>query len=588
MHRPRMIHRACPLCGCEGGVPTLEATDLLQPDGPGYRVVRCAVCGLMRTDPQVAPEDRELIYGPDYAPHEQPPLRLDTMNPLGARLRRIDFERTVRHRNVADEGLLLKLAARAFGLTRSGRFLRFWFPGKGRRVLDVGCGTGGIAALLAAVGWQACGIEINERAAQRARERGLDIWSGDFADPQAALPDSWLEQRFDLLIFHHSLEHMADPLAVLSRARSLLKRHGVIYLALPNAAGPLARAFGPHWYPLDLPRHVVHFTPQTLRRTLEVAGFEPTRWHQTLSARTIERSLEAARDRRRPSTLLRLLQRLSARPRALRALTRISGALGLGDSMHCYACIVHRPDEVQEQGSVYEHKGAYHWRETGDDPRTYNAFLAARYQAIVRRAQQIAPALCVDAGCGDGRLSSMLAAAGHNVVAADVDQAGLKIAAQREMRATFIRADAARLPIRSNAAGLLTSADVLEHLPDGAALLDELQRVCAPAGTLLLSTPNRQAAGPADLRHVREWTDDELRYDLRERFQRVSIEVLHPARWHRVYRARMLGRELLRVPLNLLALRLNINPFLRTPADRRDGLQLVARCNTPRVGRIGR
>jgi hypothetical protein len=61
--------------------------------------------------------------------------------------------------------------------------------------------------------------------------------------------------------------------ATLREALRLLVPGGVIVMTVPNFASFSSGYFGEHWFGLDVPRHLTHFTAETLRMTLEVAGF---------------------------------------------------------------------------------------------------------------------------------------------------------------------------------------------------------------------------------------------------------------------------------------------------------------------------
>jgi hypothetical protein len=83
--------------------------------------------------------------------------------------------------------------------------------------------------------------------------------------------------------FWHSLEHLEDPLAVLCDAANLMKPGGIVVVAVPNFSSVQARAGGRHWLHLDVPRHLSHFSPTSLARTLRAAGFEPyMKWNQEI------------------------------------------------------------------------------------------------------------------------------------------------------------------------------------------------------------------------------------------------------------------------------------------------------------------
>ncbi|HPO72955.1 MAG TPA: class I SAM-dependent methyltransferase [Armatimonadota bacterium] len=137
----------------------------------------------------------------------------------------------------------------------------------GGRVLDVGCGTGGLVAYFCDRGMDAMGVEPMARPAQLAREAGLNVVTGYLAE--AAFPDD----SFDVITLVDVLEHTHDPVAVLAEARRVLKPGGMLMAKVPNISSLQARLMGPWWFALDVPRHLYHFSPATLRSALSRAGF---------------------------------------------------------------------------------------------------------------------------------------------------------------------------------------------------------------------------------------------------------------------------------------------------------------------------
>lgn len=141
---------------------------------------------------------------------------------------------------------------------------------EGPKLLDVGCGEGTFLLAAQRAGWRVTGTEMNPAL---ARVQGLDVYSS-LNEAEAAAP-------FDCITLWHSLEHLRDPRAVLSQIHNMLAAQGVLFIAVPNARGWQARLFGAHWLHRDVPRHLYHFGPDSLRRLMESAGFERLRsWHQ--------------------------------------------------------------------------------------------------------------------------------------------------------------------------------------------------------------------------------------------------------------------------------------------------------------------
>ena len=64
-----------------------------------------------------------------------------------------------------------------------------------------------------------------------------------------------------------SLEHVHEPRLAVRAAREVLRPGGLLVVYVPNLGSWSFRTFGEHWFALDLPRHLTHFTPETLGRT---------------------------------------------------------------------------------------------------------------------------------------------------------------------------------------------------------------------------------------------------------------------------------------------------------------------------------
>jgi 2-polyprenyl-3-methyl-5-hydroxy-6-metoxy-1,4-benzoquinol methylase len=140
-------------------------------------------------------------------------------------------------------------------------------------ILDVGCGSGFFLAYLRARGWQVHGLEpAAEHVAFARNVLGLsNVIQGTWP------PANGFSLQFDAVTMIHLIEHMSDPLAILTAARHSLCEGGMILLETPNIESWPARIFGSRWVTLDAPRHMVLFSPKSLTHCLRSAGFKKIR-----------------------------------------------------------------------------------------------------------------------------------------------------------------------------------------------------------------------------------------------------------------------------------------------------------------------
>ncbi len=143
------------------------------------------------------------------------------------------------------------------------------------RVLDIGCGAGVYLESLRAQGWETWGIEPSPVQAHAVRQRLQLAPERVFAG--RAEDAAFAAGTFDLVTMFHVLEHLHDPMAVLAKIRSWLREGGTLRLSVPNVESYESRLFGRLWFGLEIPRHLTHFSPATVRRALEMAGFEVER-----------------------------------------------------------------------------------------------------------------------------------------------------------------------------------------------------------------------------------------------------------------------------------------------------------------------
>jgi 2-polyprenyl-3-methyl-5-hydroxy-6-metoxy-1,4-benzoquinol methylase len=102
-----------------------------------------------------------------------------------------------------------------------------------RTVLDVGCGSGDLAALLSARDSEKriYGITASPQEAANAARYMQACW---VADLESELPGELAERKYDLIVFSHVLEHLPEPQRVLKRFVQHLQPGGAVVIAVPN------------------------------------------------------------------------------------------------------------------------------------------------------------------------------------------------------------------------------------------------------------------------------------------------------------------------------------------------------------------
>jgi SAM-dependent methyltransferase len=135
------------------------------------------------------------------------------------------------------------------------------------KILDVGCGSGMLLGKLHKMGFtQLTGIDpfINEE-----HDFGdVKIYKKEIGDMQG---------KFDVIMMHHALEHMADPLGAMKKAHALLNDNKYLLVRIPVMGNYGWNTYREYWAGLDAPRHLFIPSEKGMRLLAEQAGFELTR-----------------------------------------------------------------------------------------------------------------------------------------------------------------------------------------------------------------------------------------------------------------------------------------------------------------------
>lgn len=239
--------KTCPMNqeGCKPCDMPLLATKIREGDG---RIVRCTRCNLVMQDLDWSDEEIAKYYNEEYqqtnslveshaqTPRERFDDRLKTIHPL--------FEMVKP---------LLK---------------------PGMTVLEVGCGAGELLSLIKPLVVECVGVEMNEPFVEFIRaDLKMEAHAGDVTKMD------WQGRKFDLVICVDSLDHMNNPLEVLTFMKNLLSPGGKMWVAVPNLNEVLnhflpepnqSRYHTFFWHRA----HFFYFNAETLGRMLVAAGME--------------------------------------------------------------------------------------------------------------------------------------------------------------------------------------------------------------------------------------------------------------------------------------------------------------------------
>ena len=139
------------------------------------------------------------------------------------------------------------------------------------RWLDMGYGEGALLSVAQSEGWRCHGTEVASDALAVGRSRGWVV-SRDTQDPQQFPPHS-----FDVVTLVETLEHVAEPRALLEDAARLLRGGGLLYLTTPNANSLNRRILGARWSVVSPPEHLTLWTARGLVLATSAMGFKVRR-----------------------------------------------------------------------------------------------------------------------------------------------------------------------------------------------------------------------------------------------------------------------------------------------------------------------
>lgn len=229
-----------PLCNCPA--PEVNSPALALKSGgeqAGFAIDECQVCKLAWTSPEPDEEQLNQAYGESYYSSTEAKFNpvIEWWTRFSARRRALKL---IRQHGGQQEKL---------------------------KILDIGCGRGVLLNGFRELGHDVLGIE-------RAGSGFETLEDIEALDLQQLVADN---KRFDIIVLWHVLEHLPEPQQTLEQVQDLLADNGSLFVEVPNYGGLQSRLFKAHWFHLDVPRHLYHFTRHSLARMTETSGFQLVR-----------------------------------------------------------------------------------------------------------------------------------------------------------------------------------------------------------------------------------------------------------------------------------------------------------------------
>lgn len=159
-------------------------------------------------------------------------------------------------------------------ITEEIRAVRKYIKNERPRVLDIGCGSGWIASIWKKHGFHVLGLEPSHERRKVCREKyGIETVA-DYAEHFKT------QEKFDVILMRHLLEHIEKPSEILDKICSLLDtENGILLIVVPNI-NSIGRFIFRHNWEWILPWHIHFFTPKTLVRFIENKGFKTLKLYQ--------------------------------------------------------------------------------------------------------------------------------------------------------------------------------------------------------------------------------------------------------------------------------------------------------------------
>ena len=244
----------CKACASENRLRLFRAREMMLGRQEVFDYGECLECGSLQI--LRIPEDLSAYYPSDYFAYQELPASKRSW-------RKWLMAKRERHVKGA-KNLIGWVMTMVFGppLCVDAGWIELLGIRADQRVLDVGCGRGALLAELRARGFKHL-TGADPFVPSEIHADGFCVLKRDM---------SQLNGSFDVIMMHHSLEHMPSPLEALNQLRRLLSPDGMALVRVPVAGCYAWRTYGADWFQLDAPRHLFIPSQKGFLRLAERAG----------------------------------------------------------------------------------------------------------------------------------------------------------------------------------------------------------------------------------------------------------------------------------------------------------------------------
>jgi SAM-dependent methyltransferase len=242
----------CKICNSAGSFNEYSVKEMLYGTRERFDYFQCSHCGCLQI--KEFPRDLARYYPDDYYS------------------KNINFDEIVKEKKVRrnieslSKYLSHPVSSKLHFKDQNLNIIPFMTMTRDDHILDIGCGTGRLIYIMKEAGFQNVSGADPFIEDEIKYANGLRIY-------KKSIDQMPSEAKWDFIMFHHSFEHVTNPLEVLEYTKNLLKEDGKVVIRIP-VVGYAWEKYGVDWYQLDAPRHLFLHSKESMRYLADKAGLK--------------------------------------------------------------------------------------------------------------------------------------------------------------------------------------------------------------------------------------------------------------------------------------------------------------------------